>query len=53
MKEFYVAPEAEVIRFVAEENIANENEVSVLDWNVENNADADGGNIDNYGKWFD
>jgi len=31
MKEPYIAPEAEVIRFVAEENIANTEPTSVLD----------------------
>lgn len=52
MKEFYVAPEAEIVRFVAQENIADDQPVSILDsWGVENGAD---GNIsvDDYDKWF-
>ena len=50
MKEFYVAPEAEVIRFVAEEYIANTDPTSVLDWLIEDNLDGDVGT--NYDKWF-
>ena len=49
MKEVYVAPEAEIIRFAAEENIATTNPTSVLDFEIGNNAD--GGVID-YDKWF-
>lgn len=52
MKEFYVAPEAEVIRFIAEENIANTTDpTSVLDWLIEENQDGNVG-TDNYNKWF-
>ena len=51
MKEFYVAPEAEIIRFVAEENIANTDPTSVLDWEVTDNQDGDLGGT-NYDKWF-
>lgn len=47
MKEFYVAPEAEIIRFVAEENIANET-TSELDWAV----DQGDGDFVNQDKWF-
>ena len=50
MKEFYVAPEAEVIRFVAEEYIADTDPTSVIDWVVSNNEDGDVGA--NYEKWF-
>ncbi len=46
MKEFYVAPEAEIIRFVAQESIAD-NPASILDWAV-NNDDG----IINEDKWF-
>ncbi len=50
MKEFYVAPEAEIVRFVAEENIANTDSTSVLDWDIKN--DQDGDFSANYDKWF-
>ena len=50
MREVYIAPEAEVIRFVAEENIANTEPTSVLDWAVSNDENKDG--IINADKWF-
>ncbi len=53
MKEFYVAPDAEIIRFVAEENIADTDPTSVLDWNVGNNQDGSfDSDVNNYNKWF-
>ena len=53
MKEFYVAPDAEIIRFVAEENIADTDPTSVLDWNVSDNKDGSfSNNVDSYDKWF-
>lgn len=49
MKELYVAPEAEIVRFVAEENIALNEETSFLGWEVTGNKD---GNWNNWNKWF-
>lgn len=48
MKELYVAPEAEVVRFVALENIADTNPTSVLDWEITDNKDG----VIDYDKWF-
>ena len=49
MKKIYEAPEAEVICFVAEENLAFDEETSFLGWDVTDNQD---GNWENWGKWF-
>lgn len=50
MKELYVAPEAEIVRFVAEENLAFDDNTSFLGLDV---TDAQDGNWENWGKWFD
>ena len=47
MKEFYVAPEAEIVRFVAEEALANK--VSFLGFDVTNKQDGDWSGWD---QWF-
>lgn len=47
MKKIYEAPEAEVICFVAEENLAFD--TSFLGFDVTDNQDGD---WDNWGKWF-
>ncbi len=49
MKELYEAPEAEIVQFVAEENLAFD-KTSFLGWDVSDNAD---GNWNNWDKWFD
>ena len=51
MKELYVSPEAEVICFAAEENLAwNETGVtSFLGWDV---TDKNDGDWNNWDKWF-
>lgn len=53
MKELYIAPEAEIIRFVAEEELAagvGFGEIaSNVGFEVENQAD---GNWANWDKWF-
>ena len=49
MKEFYVAPEAEIIQFVAEENLAFGEQTSLLGWDVTDNSDGDWKDFD---KWF-
>lgn len=49
MKELYVAPEAEIIQFVAEENLASGEQTSFLGWDVTDNSD---GNWNNFDKWF-
>lgn len=49
MKELYVAPEVEVIYFVAEENLAFDKQTSFLGWDV---TDTQDGSWDNWGKWF-
>lgn len=49
MKELYTAPEAEIIHFVAEENLAFDDKTSFLGWDV---TDTQDGNWDNWGKWF-
>lgn len=48
MKELYLAPEAEIVRFVAEEKLAFD-EASDVSWDVSNAQDGDWSNID---KWF-
>lgn len=49
MKELYVAPEAEIVRFVAQENIADDQPSSILDgWGVDNKEDG----VINADKWF-
>ncbi len=48
MKELYLAPEAEIVRFVAEEKLASD-ETSVVSWDVTDKADGDWSNMD---KWF-
>ena len=47
MKEFYVAPEAEIVRFVAEEALANQ--VSFLGFDVTNKQDGD---WSGWAQWF-
>ena len=47
MKECYVAPEAEVVQFVAQENLAFDDTTSFIGVDVTENQD---GNAD---KWFD
>lgn len=49
MKKFYVAPEAEIVSFVAEENLAFDDNTSFLGWDV---TDTQDGNWENWGKWF-
>ena len=49
MKELYVEPKAEVIRFVAEENLASDGNTSFIGWDVTDSSD---GTI-NYDKGFD
>jgi hypothetical protein len=49
MKKIYEAPEAEVIHFVAEENLAFDDNTSFLGFDVTDNQDGD---WDNWGKWF-
>jgi hypothetical protein len=49
MKETYIAPEAEVIQFVAEENLAFDDKTSFLGWDV---TDTQDGDWNNWGKWF-
>ena len=48
MKELYEAPEAEIVQFVAEENLAFGN-TSFLGWDV---TDTQDGNWNNWDKWF-
>lgn len=48
MKELYEAPEAEIVQFVAEENLAF-NKTSFLGWDITDNGD---GNWENWDKWF-
>ena len=49
MKELYVAPEAEIVCFAAEERIAFNDNSSFLGFDV---TDTQDGNWDNWGKWF-
>lgn len=53
MKELYISPEAEVVCFVSEENLAlslNENGVtSFLGWDITDYTDGD---WNNWEKWF-
>ena len=49
MKEIYTAPEAEIIYFVAEENLAFDEKTSFLGWDVTDQGD---GNWKNWDKWF-
>ena len=49
MKELYVAPEAEIVRFVAEEKLAFNDQDSFLGFDVTDNQDGDWGGWD---KWF-
>ena len=49
MKELYTAPEAEIIHFVAEENLAFDDKTSFLGWDVTDQGD---GNWNNWDKWF-
>ena len=49
MKENYVTPEAEVIRFVSEENLANDEKASFIGWDITDKSDGDS---TNWGKWF-
>ncbi len=48
MKELYVAPEAEIVCFVAEENLALD-ETSFLGWDITDQGDGD---WENWDKWF-
>ena len=48
MKELYVAPEAEIVRFVAEEDLAT-GTVSFLGFDVTNQQDGDWNGWD---QWF-
>jgi len=48
MRETYVAPEAEIVCFIAEENLAF-NMTSFLGWDVTDQGD---GNWENWDKWF-
>ena len=48
MKELYEAPEAEIVQFIAEENLAFD-KTSFLGWDVTDNQDGDWNNWD---KWF-
>lgn len=52
MKELYISPEAEVVCFVSEENLAlDENGItSFLGWDITDYTD---GNWNNWEKWFD
>ncbi len=49
MKAFYVAPEAEIVHFVAEENLAFDDQKSFLGWDI---TDTQDGNWKSWGKWF-
>lgn len=49
MKELYVAPEAEIVRFAAEEKLAFNDQDSFLGFDV---TDQQDGNFDNWGQWF-
>lgn len=49
MKELYMAPEAEIICFVAEENLAFDEKTSFLGWDITDKSDGDWTNWD---KWF-
>ena len=50
MKERYVAPEAEVVRFVAEENLASgEGLVSYVGFDVTSKQDGD---WESWSQWF-
>ncbi len=52
MKELYMAPEAEIIRFVAEEELAAG--LGVIDSNVSFDVtDQKDGDWKNWDKWFD
>lgn len=48
MKELYVAPEAEIVSFVAEENLAF-SVTSFLGWDITDQGDGD---WSNWEKWF-
>ena len=48
MKELYEAPKAEIVQFVAEENLASSN-TSFLGWDITDQGD---GNWENWDKWF-
>lgn len=48
MKELYIAPEAEIVCFVAEENLAL-SATSFLGWDITDQGD---GNWENWDKWF-
>ena len=50
MKESYVKPEADVVYFVSEENLASGETTSFIGWDVTDKSD---GGITNWGKWFD
>lgn len=49
MKELYVAPEAEIVRFVAEQNVASGDNNSFLGFDVTDKQDGDWHGWD---KWF-
>lgn len=49
MKEQYVSPEAEIIHFVAEENLAFDDTTSFVGWDV---TDTQDGYWENWEKWF-
>jgi len=49
MKEMYMAPEAEIVRFVAEENMAASDNVSFLGFDV---TDKQDGEWSSWDKWF-
>ncbi len=49
MKDSYMAPEAEIVLFVAEENLASNESTSFLGWDITDQGD---GNWANWDKWF-
>ena len=49
MKDSYMAPEAEIVLFVAEENLASNENTSFLGWDITDQGD---GNWENWDKWF-
>lgn len=49
MKENYIVPKAEIICFAPEENLAFDEAVSFLGWDITGTQD---GNWNNWDKWF-
>ena len=49
MREIYIAPEAEIVRFAAEEKLAFNDQDSFLGFDVTDNQDGD---WDGWNKWF-